>query len=65
MNINDDELEDETENTDLCPECKTFTIQLSQNRSYEYCTECGLITRASYSYVAGQKIELPYGLLII
>lgn len=59
----DDEFE--PENIEKCPECQTFTIQLSENRSYEYCTRCGLITRASYDYVAGIKINLPYGLLII
>ncbi|WP_296882143.1 hypothetical protein [uncultured Methanobrevibacter sp.] len=60
----DDEVE-EIENTDKCPECKTLTIVRSENRSYEYCETCGLITRASYDYAAGLKLDLPYGLLII
>ena len=55
----------EPENTEKCPDCKTFTIKISENRSYEYCTQCGLITRASYDYAAGIKIHLPYGILII
>lgn len=54
-----------SENTDKCPECETLTIKLSDNKSYEYCTRCGLITRASYEYVAGRKLDLPYGLLIM
>ena len=29
-----------------------------------YCLHCGLIVRASYRYVAGLKIDLPYGLFI-
>jgi len=62
--LEDDEIE-EVENTDKCPDCKTLTIVRSENRSYEYCTICGLITRASSDYVAGFKIDLPYGLLII
>ena len=57
--------DDEVENIDKCPECKTLTIVLSENRSYEYCTKCGLITRASYDYAAGLQIDLPYGILII
>ena len=60
-----DEDIEEIENTDKCPECKTLTITRSENRSYEYCTECGLITRASYDYAAGMKLDLPYGILII
>ena len=56
---------EEIENTDKCPECKTLTITRSENRSYEYCTTCGLITRASYDYAAGMNLDLPYGLLII
>ena len=53
------------ENIEKCPECETLTIQLSENKSYEYCTRCGLITRASIEYAAGQKIDLPYGILIL
>ena len=49
----------EIENIEKCP-----TIKLSDNKSYEYCTKCGLITRASIEYVAGQRIDLPYGILI-
>ena len=56
---------EENEDIEKCPECQTITIQLSQDKSYEYCTKCGLITRASIEYVAGQSIELPYGILII
>jgi len=47
-----------------CPECKTLTIKLSEDQSYEYCTHCGLITRASMEYVAGHRINLPYGILL-
>ncbi|MBR3140540.1 MAG: hypothetical protein IKF11_06715 [Methanobrevibacter sp.] len=59
----DDEFE--IENIEKCPECQTMTIKLSDNKSYEYCTKCGLITRASIEYVAGQRIDLPYGILTI
>lgn len=60
-----DEDIEEVENTDKCPDCKTLTIVRSENRSYEYCEVCGLITRASYDYAAGMKLDLPYGILII
>ena len=53
------------ENTEKCPECNTLTIKMSEDKSYEYCTKCGLITRASSTYVAGLNIDLPYGVLII
>jgi len=52
-------------NPEKCPECETLTITLSHDKSYEYCTVCGLITRASIEYVAGQRIDLPYGILIL
>ena len=48
-----------------CPECNTKTIKLSENRSYEYCTKCGLITRVSIEYAASQKLNIAYGILLI
>lgn len=59
------EEEDYIENVEKCPDCQTLTIKLSEDKSYECCTNCGLITRASIAYVAGQRLDLPYGLLII
>ena len=56
---------DEIENPEICPECETQTIVRSNDGSYEYCTLCGLVTRASQEYCAGIKFRLPYGLLII
>lgn len=53
------------ENIEKCPECKTLTIQLSEDKSYEYCTNCGLITRASIAYAAGLRLDFPYGILIL
>ena len=55
----------EFENIEKCPDCQTLTIELSEDKSYEYCTRCGLITRASMTYVAGHRIHLPYGILLI
>lgn len=64
-NMCTEEEEIEIENPAICPHCQTETIKLADNRSYEYCTKCGLITRASYNYIAGIQFELPYGILII
>lgn len=50
---------------EICPNCHTHTIKLDDEKCEEYCTKCGLITRASSRYVAGKQIELPYGLIII
>lgn len=46
-----------------CPECNgeiEYTNPDDQDEAY--CTKCGLVTSASIRYVAGQKIDLPYGL---
>lgn len=50
---------------DICPVCHTRTIVLDEEKCEEYCTHCGTITRAASRYVAGEKIELAYGLIII
>lgn len=44
-----------------CPECGHSLIH---EEDEVYCMDCGLIVMASISYVAGQPITLPYGLLI-
>ena len=49
----------------ICPECGTRTITLDEDKCEEYCTRCGYVTRAASRYVAGEKINLPYGLIII
>ena len=43
-----------------CPECRSSII--TDEWGEEYCETCGLVTRSHYNYVAGQKINLPYGL---
>lgn len=45
-----------------CPECGGEIEYSSEDEDEAICTECGLITSASISYVAGVKIDLPYGL---
>ena len=42
-----------------CPECRSNIV--TDESGEEYCESCGLITRTSYDYVAGQKVSLPYG----
>ncbi len=53
------QLKDTTPNF-ICPECGDEIIQDEDGE--EYCNACGLVTRTHYNYVAGIKIELPYGL---
>lgn len=50
---------------EICPECKTRTIIFDEEKCEEYCINCGTITRASSKYVAGDLIELYYGLILI
>ena len=61
-----DELDiDILDDPELCPECGTRTIILEEQKCEEYCIICGSITRAASRYVAGNKIDLAYGLIII
>jgi ribosomal protein S27AE len=55
----------EFDDPEICPECGTRTITLDEDKCEEYCTRCGYVTRAASRYVAGEKINLPYGLIII
>ena len=45
-----------------CPECGGEVEYSSEDEDEAYCTHCGLITSASSCYVAGVKIDLPYGI---
>lgn len=45
-----------------CPECGAEIQYSSEDEDEAYCTKCGLITSASIRYVAGKKIDLPYGI---
>ena len=45
-----------------CPECGGEIEYSSEDEDEAYCKECGLITSASIQYVAGTKIDLPYGI---
>ena len=53
------------DNPEICPECNTKTIILDKEKCEEYCTNCGTITRAASRYVAGNMIDLAYGIIII
>lgn len=50
---------------EICPECRTRTIILDEEKCEEYCVICGTITRAASRYVAGKKVDLAYGLILI
>lgn len=44
-----------------CPECGA-ELTTTEDEDEAYCTDCGLVTSASNCYVAGFKIDLPYGI---
>lgn len=50
------------ESLQFCPECGGEIKYSSEDEDEAICTHCGLITSASISYVAGIKIDLPYGI---
>lgn len=45
-----------------CPECHGEIEYSTEDEDEAYCTRCGLVTSASIRYVAGNKIDLPYGI---
>ena len=45
-----------------CPECGAEVEYSSEDEDEAYCTKCGLVTSSSYPYVAGIKIDYPYGI---
>lgn len=44
----------------ICPECHS-ELTTTEDEDETICTGCGLITSMSIDYVAGHKIDLPYG----
>ena len=47
-----------------CPECKTNTVTYDEEHCLDYCTVCGLVTRASLEYTGLRKAKYPYHILI-
>lgn len=45
-----------------CPECENSLIT---DESEIYCEKCGVIVAASTEYVAGVRIDLPYGIVLL
>ena len=46
-----------------CPECGAKT-KIDLDRAERYCTQCGLIVKASIHYVGNTYIDDPYGTLL-
>jgi len=44
-----------------CPDCGE-ELTLTPDGDEAYCVSCGLVTSASYPYVAGKRINFPYGI---
>lgn len=56
-------LQPNTEDTTICPKCGAETIT-DNNKAEIYCKDCGLIVKASISYVGNRKLDYPYGTLL-
>ena len=47
-----------------CSLCGNNTFNYDSEERVLYCSECGLVVKATYYYVAGNKIKLDYGLIL-
>ena len=50
-------------NFNKCPECKQKVIH-DEEHALDYCTKCGLITRASLEYIGLEKAKYPYHIIL-
>ena len=50
-------------NFNKCPECKSKVIH-DEEHALDYCTKCGLITRASLEYIGLEKAKHPYHIIL-
>lgn len=48
------------ETPEICPQCGVMTID-DMDRGEIYCPDCGLVVKASISYVGVKHIHYPYG----
>lgn len=46
-----------------CPQCHNHEFEIDKKDNVMYCTECFLVVSASYDYVGGNRIDLPFGIL--
>lgn len=51
------------EDTNTCPKCGAETIT-DLDKCEIYCHDCGLIVKASISYVGVKRVCYPYGTLL-
>ena len=56
-------LQANNEDTSICPECGAKTVT-DLDKCEIYCPDCGLIVKASISYVGVKFIQYPYGTLL-
>ena len=52
------------ENTEICPKCGAETIT-DLDRCEIYCSNCGLVIKASIEYVGVKRLLYPYGTLLL
>lgn len=50
-----------TESYRFCPECGTEVTYPDEDMCEAYCPNCGLVVTANIEYVAGFKINFPFG----
>ena len=56
-------LQPNNEKVEICPQCGAHT-EYDMDRAEIYCTDCGLIVKASIPYVGNKFISYPYGTLL-
>lgn len=50
-----------TQPLNICPECGGKGEYLTEDNDEITCTRCGLVLAGSIEYVAGVKVDYPYG----
>lgn len=50
-----------TQPLNICPECGGKGEYLTEDNDEITCTHCGLVLAGSIEYVAGVKVDYPYG----
>ena len=51
------------EKVGICPECGAKT-KIDMDRAEIYCTDCGLVVKASIPYTGVKTVNYPYGTLL-
>ena len=63
LNLRRAKLQPNKEKIGICPECGAQT-RIDMGRAEIYCTDCGLVVKASIPYAGVKKVNYPYGTLL-